>query len=164
MGDDPQFFPNDMMLGFGPHRRPEKPYYTLREHRYDDGIVRMKVPEDFHTDLTTHPKHLHWYLLALWPLTYFFGWLPHVMIAVAILTIWVRDPLGRHQRAALFHDRNYQKQKYDRYTADAVYAIMLKEDGVGWLRRHLHYFALRLFGGIAWRHNARKFNTEQQDV
>ena len=144
-----------MMLGFDTYDKKFTPWFTLREHRYDDGLVRMAVPQDFKTDLTTHPKHLHWYLLALWPASYLCAWLPHVMIAVAILTIWVRDPLGRHQRAALFHDWNYRNQEYDRYTADVVYMIMLKEDGVGWIRRHLHYSALRAFGWIAWKRNAR---------
>lgn len=156
MGEDPRFFPLSMLLGFDPVRDVDHPYYTLRIHRYDDGLIRMEVPQDFRTDLTTHPKHLHWYLLALCPIAFFFPVFLWVMVGVSIMTIWVRDPLGRHQRAALFHDYNYRQQSCSRYTADAVYLTMLREDGVGLIRSHLHYTALRLLGWIAWTHNSRK--------
>ena len=156
MGEDPHFFPETMMLGFDPHGDSEKPYYTLRQHTYDDGMIDMVVPENFKTDLTTHPRKLGWIILALLPFGYLMPSISTALALVAGIALVIRDPLGRHQRAALFHDLNYQKQKYDRYTADAVYAIMLKEDGVGWVRRTVHYLGLRLFGLYAWRVNKRK--------
>lgn len=47
-------------------------------------------------------------------------------------------------------------QEVSRKQADAVILEGMKDLGVGWATRILIYWALRLFGWIAWRKNRRE--------
>lgn len=57
---------------------------------------------------------------------------------------------GRHSTASLLHDRLYVEKRTSRRVADDVFLKALEEDGVGWLKRHAMYRAVRLFGGGVW--------------
>jgi hypothetical protein len=154
------YHPYSMMLGFCPQDNPESPFYTLAPHTYDDGVVDVTVPANFWTDFTSGIKFLGQALLVLGPIFWYVGYL-WVLYVVAVVAILIRDPLGRHQRASVFHDYCYRNQEVVdncRFTADAIYRVMLTHDGVGVVRRNAHYYGLRMFGWYAWNKNARKAN------
>jgi len=152
------YSPKCMRLGFSPEGNPESPFFTLTRHKYDDGAIDVTVPTGFSTDLTSGIKCIGQILLLAAPFAAYYTPLLWVLFGVAVVTIIIRDPLGRHQRAALFHDYCYRNQESvdnDRFTADAIYRIMLKRDNVSALRSNISYLGLRLFGWIAWNKNKK---------
>jgi len=64
------------------------------------------------------------------------------------------DP--KHIRAAVLHDFNYQCGDNYRKTADELFRTMLLQDGVSGYQTFKMFWALRLFGWIAWRRYRRK--------
>lgn len=61
-----------------------------------------------------------------------------------------------HIRAAVIHDYLYQTGKTDRKTADQVFQAFLLTDGVSGYQAWKMFWALRLFGWIAWRRYRRR--------
>lgn len=59
--------------------------------------------------------------------------------------------------AGICHDRLYRVQPpgWTRKEADRMFLAMLIEHGAGLFAAFAAYFAVRLFGGIAWRENRR---------
>lgn len=100
---------------------------TVEPSRYgyaseQDDPTLIQVPIDFLTDFATVPR-------LLWPL------LP---------------PIGRYAGAALIHDFLYAKSIKGRSWADAVFLDLMKQDGVGWLTRHVLWASVRVFGRGFW--------------
>ena len=56
--------------------------------------------------------------------------------------------------AALLHDAEYAAQFGDRKTADEWFRSNLELLGMGPFRAWLFYVAVRVFGGISWKHNS----------
>ncbi|MGB0867156.1 MAG: DUF1353 domain-containing protein, partial [Granulosicoccaceae bacterium] len=85
------------------------------------------VPVGFVTDFATVPVFMRWYINS-----------------------W-----GKHGNAAVIHDWLYWQQAersgYSRAEADQIFLDGMLVLGVGQFRRHLIYWAVRLFGGWAWR-------------
>ena len=75
---------------------------------------------------------------------------------------------GRHDAAAIVHDYLYQKQPFvssritrdmkriTRLDSDRIFRRIMKELGVGVVRRNLMYQAVRLGGAIAWSRSRKK--------
>jgi hypothetical protein len=87
----------------------------------------IMVPRGFVTDFASVPR-LFWSLLP---------------------------PIGRYGYAALFHDYVYWQQTILRAEADRVFKDTMVELGVSAWKRGLLFGAVRLFGFVAWRGNAR---------
>lgn len=95
----------------------------MGEHSFFDGTVHLVVEDGFRSDLASVP---------LW-------------------LAWLCPPNENHQRAALFHDAAYQKRQCSRFTADSAFRTIMAHDNVPRWRRLLMYYAVRLFGGYAWK-------------
>lgn len=87
------------------------------------------VPEGFVTDFATVPAILRWYV----------------------------NNWGAHGNAAVIHDWLYWEQTsrsgFNREQADQIFLDGMVVLGVGSIRRHSIYWAVRLFGWWAWRRN-----------
>lgn len=111
--------------------RPERGTYRLL-NKVPLGVagkLTFEVPKGFETDGASIPR---------------FAW---------ITTGTPFDP--KHIRAAVLHDFMYQAGIVERKAADDLFRQMLREDGVGGYQAGKMYFALRIFGRIAW-HRYRK--------
>ena len=72
-------------------------------------------------------------------------------------------PIGRYGYAALFHDYVYWQQIGTRNEADLVFRDTMDELEVPAWKRAVLFWAVRLFGFIAWRQNAAlKANGEKR--
>lgn len=89
--------------------------------------VSVSVPRGFVTDFASVPR-LFWSLVP---------------------------PIGRYGFAALFHDYAYWQQTTDRKAADRLFRDTMTELKVSPFTCWLLYSSVRLFGGFAWRNNAR---------
>lgn len=78
---------------------------------------------------------------------------------------WLFPKLGLWNKPAAVHDWLYVEQPYVlpsgfgrilRRDADGIFRRILREEGVGWWRRHTMYRAVRLGGGKAWRRNRER--------
>ena len=90
--------------------------------------IEVQVPAGFVTDFASIPRPL-W---AVYP------------------------PDGRWAQASVVHDVCYRQQWCTRALADALFLEAMKASRVPPHRRWIMYAALRLFGGFAWRANARR--------
>lgn len=116
------FTPERLLLEFDPQGDERRPWRTARRHDYRSGAFHQVVPARFRSDLASVPRCL----------------------------LWLVDPLGKHQRAAVFHDAAYAFQYTTRFEADAMFRAMLEADGVLWFRVWALYYAVRIFGSAAW--------------
>jgi hypothetical protein len=83
----------------------------------------IKVPKGFTTDFASTPSFLWW-------------WLP---------------PIGKYTKAAVLHDYLYQTHECTRQFADRVFEeAMIVFNTPVWKAR-LMYYAIRLFGWLAWK-------------
>jgi len=57
---------------------------------------------------------------------------------------------GKHRRAAFIHDWLYASQKITREKADLIFLLIMKEDGVSFIKRRLIYSGVRVGGWVAW--------------
>lgn len=55
------------------------------------------------------------------------------------------------QTAFMWHDAIYAGHFNSRAFADALYEALLADAGVSWIKRKMHYQALRIGGGSAWK-------------
>lgn len=65
-------------------------------------------------------------------------------------------PYGMLFPAAIIHDWNYYRQSLTRKQADMQFQKHMKVCEMPWITREIIYRSLRLFGGIAWKRNARR--------
>lgn len=94
--------------------------FGYRHDKLDEPIV---VPAYFETDFTSVP---------------------------GALQIFIK-PFGRHAKAAVLHDWLYADgEPGQRYNADRIFNMALKELGVDPLRRLAIFFSVRLFAGQAY--------------
>ncbi len=121
----PLFDPPCMQLAFDPVGDERRPWITLRPHEFRNGVFTLIVAQGLRSDLASVPNGL----------------------------LWLCDPIGKHQRAALFHDAAYRTHPCSRFTADAMFRAIMEHDGVSWWRAMLMYYAVRLFGSKAWKAN-----------
>jgi len=122
-----------MLLRHDPKGDAKNPWIVQGIHKFSDDCVTVSVPSGFRTDLASVP---------LW-------------------LLWLISPFGNHQRAALFHDYCYRRQPMSRFTADAIFRIVMERDGVPCWKTWILFYAVRCFGWAAWRANARKLCREE---
>lgn len=88
------------------------------------GGVVVEVPSGYRTDFASVPR-------ILWP---------------------IFPPVGIYSRAAIVHDYLYTNDAgCSRFLADALFRELMAELGTPWWRRVVMYYAVRFFGGSAWR-------------
>ncbi len=68
----------------------------------------------------------------------------------------VISQIGKHAPAAVVHDWLYYFHIYNRKYADFVFLEIMKHLGVTLWKRQAMYYAVRMFGWVAWNANARK--------
>jgi len=70
---------------------------------------------------------------------------------------WLIPPWGRYGKAAVIHDYNYQKHDWniDRLRADLIFRDNMRVLKVKEWRVFLMFWAVRIFGQIAWRRDRR---------
>lgn len=73
---------------------------------------------------------------------------------------WFAAPWGRHGHAAVVHDAGYFLQDRSRREYDRIFREAMAVLDTPVLRATLMYWAVRLFGGFAWRANARRSREE----
>jgi len=66
--------------------------------------------------------------------------------------------IGEHAPAAVIHDWFYHCQKYNRKYADQVFLEIMKHLGVPLWKRQAMYYAVRMFGWVAWNANSKQTN------
>lgn len=76
----------------------------------------------------------------------------------------VGHPWAQYLPAAIVHDILYGTEVWDRKEADRCFLGLMQCIGVGWLKSHVIYSAVRMFGGLTWsrhtdasRNYARKY-------
>ncbi len=57
---------------------------------------------------------------------------------------------GKHTRAAVVHDWLYAEKIGKRKEADQLFLSIMKELGVGWIKRRMMYAAVRAGGWVYW--------------
>lgn len=80
------------------------------------------VPKGFKTDLASVPR-------LLWS---------------------VFPPFGQHNNAAVVHDYLYKTKKISRVEADIIFLELMRLSRVGLIKRHLFFYAVRIFGWLAY--------------
>ncbi len=66
---------------------------------------------------------------------------------------WLIKKGGRLFAPAIMHDFFYQTGRHPRSVADALFLHAMWENGVGYWKRTIIYFAVRLFGWIFYKEN-----------
>lgn len=69
---------------------------------------------------------------------------------------WFAAPWGRHGHAAVVHDAGYYLQDRSRRAYDDIFLEAMEVLRTPRARAVAMYWAVRLFGGFAWRANARR--------
>lgn len=94
-----------------------------------DRFTPIIIPQGFKTDFGSVPKFLHWFI----------------------------DKDDRHFLVGfILHDVHYLVQSIDRGTADSVLRLNAGRLGASWIRKNAVYYALRMFGGLAWHKNKQR--------
>lgn len=88
----------------------------------------IQVPHGFKTDFASVPRLLRWWL----------------------------SPWGKHGNAAVIHDYLYWTQTRTRREADDIFLEGMSVLEVKNFNKRMMYWAVRIFGGLAWRGNQRK--------
>ena len=101
-------------------------WYLREEFRYDVGSKdsgdTVQVPSGFVTDFASVPRPL-WWFIPTW---------------------------GKYGNAAVIHDFCYRDQSRGRKESDDIFLEAMIVLKVGWLKRTLIHWAVRIFGGLAW--------------
>ena len=71
---------------------------------------------------------------------------------------------GKYGNAAVVHDYAYWEQTYSRKRADEIFLEGMTVLGVSNILRRTIYYAVRSFGALAWRNNARRKLRNQQKI
>jgi len=64
----------------------------------------------------------------------------------------ILPPIGKYGKAAVLHDALYQFNVFDRLVCDRIFLLGMKVLKVPVWKRHVMYYAVRLFGGNAYKH------------
>jgi len=114
---------------------------TLCRHTYHANGLNIEIPTGFDNDLGSIP--------------WFMTWLYHRF-----------DPHRRRARPFLYHDFLYRSHRYSRGLSDWICREMLSMDMSGWQQWlvWLTWFALRLFGGKAWRKNGENLQDFKEGI
>ncbi|KDE74794.1 hypothetical protein FUSO7_01115 [Fusobacterium necrophorum BFTR-2] len=107
-----------------------KQWKLLEDYYYEVNGYIIKVPTSFITDLASVPK-IFW---SIFP------------------------PSGKWTPAAVIHDFLYSKFNdtgINRTLADRIFLLIMKELGVGYLKRNTMYKAVRIFGESSWKEKIR---------
>lgn len=62
-------------------------------------------------------------------------------------------PIGKPLRGYILHDWLYSCQTFSRFMSDNILLEAMEVAGVGYFKRITIYFAVRLFGWVAWKKN-----------
>lgn len=101
-------------------------YRLEQEYWYEVNGYIIKVPKGFITDFASVPR-------AFW-------------------TIF--PPFGRYTPSAVVHDflySQYNETGINRTLADRIFLCIMKELGVGIIKRNVMYRAVRMFGEMSWK-------------
>lgn len=92
---------------------------------WESGGLRYVVPTGFVTNYASVPKCLR----------------------------WIFSVRGMYNRATILHDYMYTKASSvnDRFLADAIFRVTMKELGVPLLRRVAMYYGVRIGGWTSWK-------------
>lgn len=90
---------------------------------------KWEIPEGFITDFASIPKIFHG-IFSPWDI--------------------------KHGPAAILHDYLYQFRLVPRKEADGIFLEAMRIRGVGWVKRHIFYRAVRTFGQDAYDDDNRK--------
>lgn len=103
-------------------------YRLIQEFEFTSDIAGqlIRVPEGFVTDFASVPR-------------FFWRVLP---------------PTGQYGKAAVIHDYLYRTHLTTKKIADQVFLEATKALGVSAWKRQTMYYAVRLFGGRAYRHGS----------
>jgi len=117
-----------------------KTWIIRSDFGYDVGEEGSKetinVPIGFMTDFASVPRFL-WGVIPRW---------------------------GKYGNAAVVHDFAYWEQNYSRKRSDEIFLEGMVVLGVSKLLRRTIYYAVRTFGALAWRGNARRKQENQQKI
>lgn len=124
-----------------PHPTDESSFLLVEDFEYTGLRDKWRIPAGFKTDFASVPK-------VLW---------------------WILPPHGKHAKAAVVHDwlyvvrpevratklgNTWTASTYTRHVtrreADGVFRRIMKECGVGWLRRYIMWAGVRLGGWVSW--------------
>ena len=65
--------------------------------------------------------------------------------------LWaIFPPYGRYGKSAVVHDWLYKTGMYDKKRCDEIFLEAMEVRGVSWITRNTLYYAVRVFGFIAW--------------
>lgn len=109
--------------GDGDHWRLYQPYSLRFPAAWSTTLKGVDVPAGFRFDLASIPRLFRWFC----------------------------EPYELSILAPLVHDFLYRNHATTRAEADRLLRLIANEQGVGWWRRNLAYWAVRLFGWLAWR-------------
>jgi putative uncharacterized protein FNV0804 len=113
-----------------------KRHELFQNYSYEINGYRITVPKGFITDLASVPR-----------------------------SFWIIfPPFGKYTPAAVIHDFLYSKYNttgINRTLSDKIFLHIMKELGVGFLKRNAMYRAVRLFGETSWKN--KKFNEGYRD-
>jgi len=146
--------PRYLTARFNPVGNPERPWVIVGAHSYSDDHLNVLIPDQFRTDLTSYPRKAGWLLLILWAIGFWYSAIMPWVALVGILTVLGTDPYGKELRASVFHDAAYAEHR-DKFKSDAMYRIIMRNDGVVWWRRVVNYWGVFIFGWIPWLLNKR---------
>jgi len=93
-----------------------------RDENERDARLFIQVPKGFVTDFASIPQ-LFWS---------------------------IAPPTGKYASAAVVHDYLYATHTTTKAVADKVFLILMQRYGVGYIKRKIMYYAVRMFGGSAW--------------
>jgi hypothetical protein len=102
---------------------------------YQDGPRRITVPNGFEFDLSSVPRWF-WFLIAPFELS----------LAAPLLHDFLYRYAGSPPEAAVVPPK-----AYSRLETDQLFRRVMVQEGVPSWRRTLAYWAVRLFGRVAWK-------------
>lgn len=130
------------------HKKPYGKMWKLKERvTFDCGRVSVCVPVGFITDGASMPRVKKWYLLPL-------------KVLISFIRLFIPRWHRKYEKAVVLHDYIYKgddvaarqyvmsvmSARNHRHAADLIILHLAK----GWRRKPM-YWAVRLFGWIAWR-------------
>ena len=72
-------------------------------------------------------------------------------IPQALWSLYGNPLSGKFRIAALVHDALYASEYFPRELADAIFLDLMKQHGVGYIKRQTMYYAVRSAGWYVWR-------------
>lgn len=98
-------------------------FVLVQDFEYHGSRGCYFVPAGFSTDFASIPR-------ILWPI--------------------IGPPYGRHSKAAVVHDWLYSTEHVTRARADRAFRDIMRECGVGFLRRWVMWLGVRVGGWLSW--------------